>query len=307
MDGARRVTGDGDLSPVARTLGLRRIAAPFVAGPAAGVCIRTRVKGLMGRDEQVLWAVGTHLGSLAAADLKARIAEGTDHSAESWAARKRELTTVSSSRWAGAITKATHDQCALSRRAQWRHIQGLQAGIDTIRYRLCQPLGSPGSGGQPGGYRSRPGGYRSRKEWHAKSRRLGVLHDRLARVQADRDAGRVRVVRGGRRLLNTRHHLADAGLTERQWRQQWRAARWHLCADGETGKRYGNETIRVTPGGEVSIRLPTPLVHLANAPDSRYVLASRVTFAYHGQQWRQRVEANQAVSYRIHLDVQRGR
>ena len=49
-----------------------------------------------------------------------------------------------------------------------------------------------------------------------------------------------------------------------------------LAADGESGKRFGNETIRVTPDGEVSIKLPAPLAHLANARHGRYVLAATV-------------------------------
>jgi hypothetical protein len=105
-----------------------------------------------------------------------------------------------------------------------------------------------------------PGGYRSVREWHAKSRPLAVLEARRAVVVGDWQAGRVRVVRGGKRLANARHHLAGAGLTEARWRERWEAERWSLAADGECGKRYGNETIRVSPDGGISIKLPAPLV-----------------------------------------------
>jgi IS605 OrfB family transposase len=130
---------------------------------------------------------------------------------------------------------------------------------------------------------------------------------RLATARADWDAGRVHVVRGGRRLLNTRHHLEEAGLTAQEWRQRWEAERWFLQADGESGKRYGNQTIRVTPDGEVSVRLPTPLEHLANAPHGRYVLAARVAFRHRGTEWADRIETDRAVAYRIHFDVDRSR
>ena len=113
--------------------------------------------------------------------------------------------------------------------------------------------------------------------------------------------------RCGKRLLNTRHHLRAAGLTEEQWRARWRAGRRFLAADGESGKRFGNETIRVTPDGEVSIKLPASLAYLANAPHGRYVLASKVRFAHRGEQWADRVTANRAVAYRIHEDTGRGR
>lgn len=126
-------------------------------------------------------------------------------------------------------------------------------------------------------------------------------------MRADHDAGRVRVVRGGRRLANTRHHLDAAGLTDSQWRARWEAARWFLTADGESGKKYGNETLRITPDGEISLKLPAPLAGWANAPHGRYVLAARVGFAHRGEQWRARVSADQAVAYRIDYDPARDR
>jgi IS605 OrfB family transposase len=117
----------------------------------------------------------------------------------------------------------------------------------------------------------------------------------------------VHVVRGGKRLLGTRHNLDKAQLTEAEWRKRWEAGRWFLQADGESGKKFGNETIRVTPDGEVSIKLPAPLAGLANARHGRYVLAAQMRFPHRGQEWADRVEANRAVAYRIHYDTERGR
>ncbi len=279
---------------------LRRLAAPFVADPATGVSIRARLKGFTDTDDAVLRAVGAHLGSLAGADLAARVRTGLGHDHEAWAERKRGLTVESTARWAGAITKATHDQWALACRAQAAHIKSLAEGIAMIRYRLAEELGTKGIDG-------RPGGYRSRREWFQKSRRLVVLEQRLANVQADRADGHVHVVRGGKQLLRNRLHLAEAGLTEQEWRDQWHAARWFFSADGESGKRGGNETIRVTPDGEVSVRLPAPLTHLANAAHNRYILTGTVTFAHRGAEWADRVTANQAVAYRIHFSPDKQR
>ncbi|MBE1608279.1 transposase [Actinopolymorpha pittospori] len=279
---------------------LRTIDAAFVAPGPSGVAIRDRLKHLTAEDEEVLRLVGEHLGALASGDLKARCADGLDHSAEAWAARKQGLTAQSSSRWAGSITKASHDQWALSRRCQRAHIQGLEAGVATLAHRLSQPLGERGTS-------RAPGGYRGKGEWFHKSRRLAALQHRLDVARAEAEAGRVHVVRGGRRLINTRHHLDRAQLSELEWRQRWEAQRWFLAADGESGKRFGNETIRVSPDGEVSIKLPAPLVHLANARNGRYVLASVVAFTHRGVEWRDRILVNQAVAYRIHLDVARGR
>lgn len=279
---------------------LRSIEAPFVALGPSGVAIRDRLKHLTDMDHKVLRMVGEHLGRLASQDLKSRCADGLDHNTDTWAARKQGLTGASSSRWAGSITKATHDQWALSRRCQLTHIQGLEAGVHTLMHRLSQPIGEKGT-------KRAPGGYRSKSEWFHKSRRLATLEHRLDVVRTEREAGVVHVVRGGRRLLGNRHNLQAARLTETAWRQRWEAERWFLSADGESGKRYGNETIRLTPDGEVSIKLPAPLAEYANARNGRYVLASRVAFAHRGQEWRDRIEGNRAVAYRIHLDAERGR
>ncbi|MEB8341881.1 transposase [Streptomyces endophyticus] len=280
--------------------GVRELAASFVVPPAAGVAVRDRLKRLSERDVEVLRRVGDHLGALAGRDLRARCAAGPGHDAAGWAARKRAVTAASSSRWAGAITKASHDQWGLARRGQLALVRSLEAGIAVLAYRLALPLGARGAQGKPGGYRSR-------REWHAKSRRLEILKARLEQVRAAWQSGQVAVVRGGRRLLNTRHHLAAASLDEAAWRQRWRAGRRFLQADGESGKKFGNETIRVAPDGEVSVKLPAPLAHLANAPHGRYVLGARVAFAHRGEQWRDRVEAHRAVAYRIHEDTARGR
>ncbi len=264
------------------------------------MAVRDRLGHLTAEDESVLRAVGEHQGRLASRDLKRRCADGPDHITETWATRKRELTKESSSRIAGAITKASHGQWALARRSQAAHIQELEAGIRTLRHRLSLPIGEKGS-------KRTAGGYRSKREWFNKSRRLAALEARHAVAVRDWQAGRVRVVRGGKRLANTRHNLTGAQLTEAQWRARWEAERWFLAADGESGKRFGNETIRVTPDGEASIKLPAPLAYLANSKHGRYVLASTVAFKHRGREWADRIEGDRAVAYRIHLDVQHGR
>ncbi|MFE5110314.1 IS200/IS605 family accessory protein TnpB-related protein [Streptomyces sp. NPDC056663] len=279
---------------------LRTIDPPFVAVGPSGVALRDRLKRLTPKDEKVLRLVGEHQGSLASGDLKARCEAGHKHDNDAWASRKRDLTEQSSSRIAGAITKATHDQYGLARRCLLAHVQNLEAGIRTLRHRLSLPIGEKGN-------KRTPGGYRSKGEWFHKSRRLATLEHRLDRARDDWKTGHVRVVRGGRRLLKNRHNLHAAQLTEREWRQRWEAERWFLAADGESGKRFGNETIRVTTDGEVSIKLPAPLAHLANSKNGRYVLTSKVAFAHRGDEWHDRTEANRAVAYRIHLDVERGR
>lgn len=277
------------------------MAAPFVVPGPVGVSTRTRLR-LSPVDEAVLTEVGVFLGSLASRDLAVRSRQGTSHDANSWAARKRALTAASSARWAGSITKATHDQWALARRGQAAEKAWLRAETARIEARLSRPLGAKAD--KRAGL---PRGYATQSEWHAKSRRLHVLQDRSAAVESDWAAGRVHVVRGGKKLAGLRHRLNDAGLDGQTWRERWCAARMFLAADGESGKRNGNETIRVTDTGQLSIRLPAALVHLANAPHGRYVLEVTVAFSHRCEEWRDRIAADRAVGYRIHRDALRGR
>jgi hypothetical protein len=144
-----------------------------------------------------------------------------------------------------------------------------------------------------------PKGYATRSERFDKQRRLQHLRAELARVEAERAAGRVHVVAGGARLARTRHHLDAAGLTVDQWRARWDAARYRITANGSPDEPFGNLTITVTPGGVVSVRLPKPLEHLANAKRGRYILSGTAVFAHRGQQWAQRITSANSVSYTI--------
>ncbi|GGJ38232.1 transposase [Streptomyces brasiliensis] len=281
--------------------GLREVAASFVVPGPAGVAVRARLR-LSDADVAVLCEVGVFLGGLATGDLAVRSRQRLEHDGGSWAVRKRELTGASSARWAGSITKATYDQWALARRGQARELVWLRGQIASVEARLARPLGAKAD--RKAGLAR---GYGSRAEWHAKSRRLHLLRDRLARVEADWAAGRVHVVRDGKQLARLRHHLDEAGLDAVAWRQRWEAARLFLAADGESGKRFGNETIRVTGTGQVSIRLPAALTHLANAPHGRYQLDAIAEFRHRGEEWADRITANRAVAYRIHPDPVRGR
>ncbi|MGW7364343.1 IS200/IS605 family accessory protein TnpB-related protein [Streptomyces sp. NPDC054841] len=277
------------------------MAAPFVVPGPSGVAIRARLR-VSESDAAVLAEVGVFLGTLAASDLAVRSRQGLEHGSETWAVRKRELTGMASARWAGSITKATHDQWALARRGQVAEMAWLRGQITRIQARLARPLGAKAD--------KRAGlarGYGSRSQWHAKSRRLHALRARLSGVEADRAAGRVHVVRGGRKLAHLRHHLQEAELSREAWRERWRSARMFLAADGESGKRFGNETLRVTDTGQLSIKLPAALGHLANAPHGRYLLEATVAFRHRGEEWLDRITTNRAVAYRIHHDVVRGR
>ena len=114
-----------------------------MAAAPAGARVRTRVR-VTDQDAHVLAAVGAHLGSLVSADLAARVREGRLDAAGRAASRrerKRKLTAGSSSRWAGAITRATDDLWALAGRNLRADRASLRARIRQIEGRLAVPAG----------------------------------------------------------------------------------------------------------------------------------------------------------------------
>jgi hypothetical protein len=292
---------------------MRTLAPVVVAAPPSGARIRTRLR-LNADDEQVLHAVGHHLGRLAGQDLawRCRLGPGPDQRAD----RKRALTAPSSSRWAGAITRTSGDQWVRAHANLVDVRVGLRRAVKRLRGRLAVPVGQARGRG-----RSRVRGYQSQAERFEKQRRLQHLLSTLSEVEARLAAGRVSVCRGGRRLAKLRHAVADAGdggrgkdrsttqVTKAQWRNYWEAERLFLTADGEADKAWGNETIRVHPDQQwLELRLPSPLAHLSNTPGraATYRLSCPVRFSYRSHEWAAQA-ASGAVRYDLFLDPAKGR
>jgi hypothetical protein len=240
--------------------------------------VRTRLR-VSPRDAEVLRAAGRHLGMLAGRDLAARCAEGRLDArgrAESRRERKQALTAASSSRWAGAITRTSEDAWQLASRNLAAERATLKARVRKIGARTAVPAGKK---------HGRTAGYATPAERHAKTLRLKALKGRLARVERRIEDGAVSVTRGGRRLMRARLNLAEAGLTEDQWRERRDSARLFLTADGEKDKAWGNETLRWNPDeGWLEVKLPAPLAHLANRPHGRYRLSCEVRFEHRGDE-----------------------
>jgi hypothetical protein len=273
---------------------VRDIAAPFVVARPSGARVRTRLR-VSEVDDAVLWQIGRLLGALAGRDLAKRCADGR---ASERGPRKKALTAESSSRWAGAITRTSNDQWGRARANQADAAVGLRRAITTIERRAAVPVG-----GRDGKTR----GYRTVAERRSKLQRRDLLRARLDRIEADRKAGRVSIVRGGRRLAHTRHHLHDAGLIESEWRGRWEAERLFLTADGEADKTLGNSTIRFDPdAGTLDVVVPKPLAHLANRADGRYRLSCPVAFSHRGDEVAAQT-AEGAVRYDITFDPAKGR
>lgn len=277
-------------------VGMREIADPFVVAAPTGARIRDRLR-MSDEDVEVLGQVGDHLGRLAGQDLAARCRLGKGPKHEGRADRKKALTAQSSSRWAGAITRTAADQWERGFKNLLDQRAGLTRAISTMKRRLAVPVGER---------KGQTRGYRDRDERWQKQRRLQHLQARLAEVDDRITTGRVSVVRGGARLARTRHHLDvsgpdGTGLTESEWRHEWEASRLFLCADGESDKAWGNETIRIHPeDGWVEIRLPTPLAHLSNTPGraATYRLSCTVAFNHRADEWKA-----QAVTGSVRYDI----
>lgn len=285
---------------------LRRISDPVVVPVPAGVRIRTRIHP-SDAEAAALAGIGSFLGSVYCTELAARVELGRlDPKAHAvWRAqRKQALTTVSSSRWAGAITRAVQDQYQLGMRALGAQVCDLGAAVEVLEERCALRPGEQDAIGTGARRSARRRGYRSPQERFAKTRRLALLRERLAVAREALDAGRPSVTVGGKRLWRNRTHLDEAGMTQPQWRARWDAARMFATADGESGKVGGNETIRVDEAGRLRIKVPAALVDQHGA---HIEVGTPVAFAHRGAQWAVRVAGRQAVRYDISYDSSRGR
>ena len=265
-------------------------------------------------DRAVLSALGEHLSVLLDKDLAARCRAGSAHGKEDWRQRKQALTKDCSSRWAGWVTKSSNDAYATARRNQRRALNDKSQAADAIARKLALPILSvaerkeaaraerelaKAEGRKP---RHLDSGYRSASEHAMKRRRLGVLRGECARLERDIAAGRVHVTRGGKQLLRSRLHLEEAHLSGAEWRNRWRAARHSFGANGEAGKTFGNETIRLFPDGTLEVDLPARLGHLANVTargTTRYRFSVPVTFSYRRAEWLEQVETDRACAYDV--------
>jgi IS605 OrfB family transposase len=293
---------------VGERVSLRRIGTPVVAGAPSGVRIRTRIH-LTEAETAALTAVGSFLGGVYRGELAGRVRQGRlDRESHAvWRAeRKRAVTSVSSSRWAGAITRAVEDQYQLGMRSLAAHVGDLRRAVEVLEARCAlrpgesAPVGTDQRGDR--GHRRR--GYRSANERFAKTRRLAVLRSRLAAAEEALAAGRPSITVAGKRLWRNRNHLDEAAMTEARWRACWDANRMFLTADGESGKAGGNETIRVDEAGRLRIKVPAAL---SAQFGSHLQITAPVGFSHRGSEWADRVAGRRAVRYDISYDPDKDR
>ena len=130
--------------------------------------------------------------------------------------------------------------------------------------------------------RSRAGGSRS----HQKRRRLANLKSRLAGLEADLAADRVRLCFGSKRLWRKQHHLEANGYgSHEEWLREWRAARsdefFVLGSRDETG---GCQlcVAAIAEDGTLTLRLRMP--DCLAGEHGKYLVIEGVRFAYGHEQ-----------------------
>ena len=282
----------------------RQIKGAYLVSPPSGMAIKTRIVPTE-PEELALRAIADHFGSLAGQDLVR--AQKTGLEAVSWPARKKLLSDESSSRWAGTISRENNDQIALAQRSQLTHRDELVRTIETIERKLSVRV-SKTAKVQVGGRTITVPGYHDQDEHYRKRQRLQMLKAELVRVETDMAAGKVHIVRGGKKLFKTGQNLKAAGLSSEQYHERWWAARHKFSANGSHDEIYGNLTIRVAPEGTCSILLPSALRYLANTTDKKhFTLSAKVVFHYHQSDWQAQLTRNGALAYEIYYDAKKSR
>nr|WP_313774539.1 hypothetical protein [Mycobacterium sp.] len=285
---------------------LRKISDPIAAAGPSGCRFRTRLH-LSDTEAAALVEIGEFLGGCYRRELAGRVRLGRidrDGHKQWRATRKQALTSVSSSRWAGAITRAVEDQYQLGMRGLAAHVADLHSAVEVLEKRCSLRAGELAEDGGDSRRGKRRRGYATASERFSKTRRLAILKQRLAVAEAELAEGNPSITVGGKRLWRNRTNLEAAGLDERQWRDRWDAARMFLTADGETGKAGGNETIRVDTQGRLQIKVPAALVHKLGG---HLQFAAPVRFTHGGPAWAARVDQRKAVRYDIVFDPKRDR
>lgn len=285
---------------------LRKISDPLVAAGPSGCRFRTRMH-LSDTEAAALVEIGVFLGGCYRRELAGRVRLGRidrDGHKQWRATRKQALTSVSSSRWAGAITRAVEDQYQLGMRGLAAHVADLHSAVDVLEKRCSLRPGEVADDSGESRRRKRRRGYATSSERFVKTRRLAILKQRLAAAEEELAEGRPSITVGGKRLWRNRTNLDAAGVNEQQWRDRWNAARMFLTADGESGLIGGNSTIRVDGQGRLQIKVPAALVHKFGG---HLQFASPVAFTHGGAEWAARVDQRKAVRYDIVFNPQRGR
>ena len=161
---------------------------------------------------------------------------------------------------------------------------------------------------------------------HQKKRRLANLRHRLAALEADITAGRVRLCFGSKRLWRKQHHLEANGYgSHQEWLRDWRDARSdEFFVLGSRDETAGCQlcVAAVADDGTLTLRLRLP--DCLAGQHGKYLVMQGVRFAYgheqvlaalgsnaeytehrreHGEKAARATSLGQAISYRFKRDA----
>jgi IS605 OrfB family transposase len=201
-------------------------------------------------------------------------------------ARKRDLTALSSARWAHSVIAANDAQYRSSREAQDRHIASLKAATETIEKRLAQPAADTLTRAEQAARKKQrpPKGYPTQAERFQKQRRLQSLRAELRRTTACRDA---QVRHAITRLMRyTRRHHINAIAVEDLNFSDARTVGRETMGRGRRGRRF-RKTVAGIPTSVFRDRL-TAQTHRHGI--ALYAVNPAYTSAWGDQHWRKPYE-----------------
>ena len=160
---------------------------------------------------------------------------------------------------------------------------------------------------------------------HQKRRRLGNLRNRLAALQADIAAGRVRLCFGSKRLWRKQHHLEANGYGSHEaWLRDWRDARsGEFFVLGSRDETAGCQLCVTSIAGDGLLTLRLRMPGCLAKQYGKHVIIEGVRFAYgheqalaalqsnaeyarhrrqHGEKAARATNLGQAISYRFKRD-----
>ena len=191
--------------------------------------------------------------------------------------------------------------------------------VDGLQRRIARAERQVGKDEEPGRW----------QQVHQKRRRLANLKSRLAGLEGDIAAGRVRLCFGSKKLWRKRHHLeANDYASHEEWLQDWQDARSNeffvLGSRDETaGCQLGVATVADDGTLTLGLRMPDCLAN----QHGKYLIIPHVRFAYgheqvlaalhsnadyaqhrreHGEKAARATELGQAIGYRFKRDGKLG-
>ncbi len=274
-----------------------------VVAPSAGYTSQTRLRVTVD-ERSLLVAIGEHLSAMRVTDLSAALAGARANDR----AKRLMAEFGVTSRYAESACADNDAAVKAARECLWNDRAQLRAAIVRLERRTAAPpRNSCGCGQRKGCERCRDG-YATGNERAMKRRRLDILRGELARVERHLARKHYPIVLGTGRLLNTRHHLVKAGLSEDEWRARWQRQRAWFGAIGNTGKVGGNPclTLCLDDAGRVWLRLsvPRPIAQRFGVP-TRVQLRQPVRFSFLGEELADRVRRRLSTRFDIQFGADR--